>query len=93
MIRYDSEYNKTISRVVSNYNRKIARLSNAGVDLLPSKVSIRTIKNQFTNRRDLNVYLRELQKFSKRGAENIVTIDGNRFTQYDIDVFKSRLRR
>ena len=93
MIRYDSEYNKTISRVVSNYNRKIARLSNAGVDLLPSKVSIRTLKNQFTNRRDLNVYLRELQKFSKRGAENIVTIDGNRFTQYDIDVFKSRLRR
>lgn len=93
MIRYDAKYNKQIQRVVDNFNRKIARLNKAGINLLPSKVSIKSIKKQFDNRVDLNVYLRELRKFSKRGAENIVTIDGKDFTAWDIEVFKSRLRR
>lgn len=93
MINYDDQYNKKIQRTVDNFNRKIARLNKIGLPGLPSKVSIKSIKNQFDNRTDLNVYLRELQKFGKRGAEKIVTIDGNEFTQWDIDVFRSRLRR
>lgn len=93
MINYDQQYNKKIQRIVDNFNRKIARLDKVGIPALPSKVSIKSIKRQFDNRTDLNVYLRELQKFGKRGAESIVTIDGNEFTQWDIDVFRSRLRR
>ena len=93
MIRYNSTDNKNIERVVSNFNRKIARLQKAGYSQLPSKVSIRTIKSQFSTRRDLNVYLRDLQRFSRRGAEDIVTIDGKDFTKYDIDVFRRSLRR
>ena len=92
MIRYNSSDNKNIERVVSNFNRKIARLQKAGYDILPSRVSARTIKSQFTNRRDLNVYLRNLQRFGKRGAENIVTIGGKNYTQYDIDIFRRSLR-
>lgn len=93
MIRYNSNDNKNIERVVSNFNRKIARLQKAGYGQLPSKVSIRTIKSQFSNRRDLNVYLRDLQRFGRRGAEDIVTIDGKDFTKYDIDIFRRSLRR
>ena len=93
MIRYNSQDNKNIERVVSNFNRKIARLQKAGYGLLPSKVSARTIKSQFSNRRDLNVYLRDLQRFGRRGAEEVVTIDGKDFTRYDIDVFRRSLRR
>lgn len=93
MIRYNSEDNKNIERVVSNFNRKIARLQKAGYSQLPSKVSIRTIKSQFSTRRDLNVYLRDLQRFGRRGAEDIVTIDGKDFTKYDIDIFRRSLRR
>lgn len=93
MIRYDSAYNQEINRVVSNFNRKVRRLERAGNDLLPSPVSTRTIKEQFTNRRDLNMYLRDLQRFSKRGAEDIVEIAGKSYTKYQIDIFRRNLRR
>ena len=92
MIRYDSEYNKNIARVVSNFNRKISRLQKLGNEVLPSKVYVSDIKSKFDNRRDLNQYLRDLQRFSKRGAENVVTIGSKQFTKYDIDLFRRRLR-
>lgn len=92
MIRYDTEYNKNIQRVVSNFNRKIARLNRAGNLGLPEKVSVRDIKSRFYTRTEMNQYLRDLQRFSRRGAENIVTINGKDFTQYDVDLFRRRLR-
>lgn len=92
MIRYDSEYNANIQRVVSNFNRKVARLNKAGVTNIPQKVSVRELKSRVANRAEMNQYLRDLQLFSKRGSENIVTIDGKEFTQYDIDLFRRRLR-
>ena len=93
MIRYDSAYNQEINRVVSNFNRKVRRLERAGNELLPSPVSTRTIKEQFTNRRELNMYLRDLMRFSKRGAEDIVEIQGKSYTKYQIDLFRRNLRR
>lgn len=93
MIRYDSEYNKEIARVVSNFNRKIARLSDLGQSILPSKVYVKDLKRTFDSRRELNQYLKDLKRFGKRGAENLVSIDGQKFTQYDIDLFKRRLSR
>lgn len=93
MIRYDSAYNQEINRVVSNFNRKVRRLERAGNELLPSPVSARTIKEQFTNRRELNMYLRDLMRFSKRGAEDIVEIQGKSYTKYQIDLFRRNLRR
>ena len=92
MIRYDAAYNENIARIVSNYNRKIARLNKTGARLLPQKASVRSLKAEFTNRGDLNRRLRELQRFSRRGSENIVTIDGKDFTQYEVDIFRRRLR-
>lgn len=93
MIRYDQAYNQKISRVVSNFNRKVRRLEKEEAQLLPSRVSVKEIKEMFMNRNDLNTYLRELQKFSKRGAEDIITVGGKQYTKYDIDVFRARLRR
>lgn len=93
MIRYDSAYNQKINRVVSNFNQKVRRLEKEEGRLLPSTVSVKEIKSQFMNRRDLNVYLRELERFGKKGAENIVNVGGKEHTQYEIDIFKHRLRR
>lgn len=93
MIRYDSSYNQEINRVVSNFNRKVRRLEKEGNELLPSPVSTKTIKEQFTNRRDLNMYLRDLRRFSIRGAEDIVEINGKSYTKYQIDIFRRNLRR
>lgn len=93
MIRYDKAYNQKISRVVSNFNRKVRRLEKEGGELLPSTVSVREIKAMFMNRRDLTTYLRHLQRFSKRGAENIVEVDGKRYTNYEVKEFQLALRR
>lgn len=93
MIRYDSAYNQEISRVVSNFNRKVRRLEKAETRLLPSPVSVKEIKSTFTNRRDLNKYLNDLRLFGKRGAEEIVTIKGKEYSNYQIALFKSYLRR
>lgn len=93
MIRYDSAYNQKINRVVSNFNQKVRRLEKEEGRLLPSTVSVKEIKSQFMNRRDLNVYLRELERFGKKGAENIVNVGGKEHTEYEIDIFKHRLRR
>lgn len=92
MIRYDSEYNKNIQRIVSNFNRKIARLNQAGNVGIPEKVSVRELKSKFLTRTEMNQYLRDLQRFSKRGAEDIVSINGKEFTKYDVDLFRRRLR-
>lgn len=86
-------YNQNITRVVSNFNRKVARLQKAGYDLLPSKVSVREIKKRFDNKTELNTYLRDLQRFSRRGAEEVITIGGKDYTKYEVDVFKRKLRR
>lgn len=86
-------YNQNITRVVSNFNRKVARLQKAGYDLLPSKVSVREIKKRFDNKTELNAYLRDLQRFSRRGAEEVITIGGKDYTKYEVDVFKRKLRR
>lgn len=93
MIRYDKAYNQQISRVVSNFNRKVRRLEKEGAELLPSTVSVKDIKAMFMNRQDLNTYLRHLQRFGKRGAEQIVERDGQRYTKYQIQEFKLALRR
>ena len=92
MVRYDAEYNSKIARTVANFNKKVARLNKAGVPNIPAKVSVRDIKSRFDNRSDLNYYLRDLQRFSKRGAEKTVTIKGKEFTRYDVDIFRRRLK-
>lgn len=93
MIRYDSAYNQEINRVVSNFNRKVRRLEKEERQLLPSPVSVRTIKEQFTNRRELNMYLNDLRRFSIRGAEDVMEIQGKSYTKYQIDLFRRNLRR
>ena len=93
MIRYDSDYNQKISRVVSNFNRKVRRLEKEEHRLLPSPVKVSDINKLYFSRRELNKYLNDLKKFSKPGAEDIVRINGKEYTKYQIDLFKTNLRR
>lgn len=93
MNRYNAEYNKHIERVVSNFNRKVARLQKSGRTVLPNKVSIRELKSQNLTRGEMNQRLRDLQRFGVRGSENIVTVGGNQYTRYEVDIFRRQLRR
>ena len=93
MIRYDREYNQEITRVVSNFNRKVRRLEQQEARLLPTPVKVSDIKERFSNRRELNKYLNDLRRFSRRGAEDIVEVKGKEYTRYQIDLFRTNLRR
>ena len=94
-IRYDEKLNKEILKTVRNFNAKVARLESQGVQLPVEKVSVRQLKQDFTSRRELMSYMRELRKFSQRGVERIPYVDrwGKEYTTYEFKVGGIRQRR
>lgn len=92
-IRYDKKIENEITKTVRNFNAKISRLEKNERELLPDKVSKQAIK-QINNRADLKRKLKELQRFSKRGAEDIITTKGGvRITQYSLNNLKQQSKR
>ena len=84
MIRYDKKFNSYLNRVVRNFNTKITRLEKQGFTNLPNKESVRNLKNSFNERRYLKSKLNELKRFSRRGAENLITTNkGITFTKWE----------
>ena len=92
-IRYDKKLENEITKTVRNFNAKISRLEKNERELLPDKVSKQAIK-QINDRTDLKRKLQELQRFSKRGAEDIITTKGGvRLTQYVLNNLKRQTKR
>lgn len=92
-IRYDSKLSRELARTVRNFNAKVRRLERLEHELIPSRVSVASLKEEFTNRRELQRRLRELQSFSKRGVEDIITTAGGvKTTRYEFKLTKERAR-
>ena len=93
-IRYDKKLNQQINKTIKNFNQKIARLEKEERQLLPSKITKKELKSDYTRRTDLVRKLKELQRFSKRGAEDIITSStGIRTTRYELtNLIKERSR-
>lgn len=88
-IRYDKKLNQEINRTIKNFNQKIARLEKEQRDLLPSKITKKSLKNNVYTRTELQRKLKELQRFSKRGAEEVITTSGGvRLTKYELNEIK-----
>lgn len=94
-IRFDNSLNKEVESIVRRYNQKLRRLTQKlereGEYLvkLPEKVSVRVIKKEYDSRRDLRKRLRELEKFTKRGSEELVELDsGLKITRYEEKLYK-----
>ena len=88
-IRYDKKLNQEINRTIKNFNQKIARLEKEQKDLLPSKITKKSLKSTVYTRSELQRKLKELQRFSKRGAEDIITTSGGvRLTKYELNEIK-----
>jgi hypothetical protein len=88
-IRYDKKLNQEINRTIKNFNQKIARLEKQERELLPSKITKKDLKSNVYTRRELQRKLKELQRFSKRGAEDIIeTKGGVKLTQYKLSNIK-----
>lgn len=88
-IRYDKKLNQEINRTIKNFNQKIARLEKQDRELLPSKITKKDLKSGVYTRTELRRKLKELQRFSTRGAEDIIeTTGGARLTKYDYQNIK-----
>lgn len=93
-IRYDAEFSQDIKRVVSNFNRKIARLEKKGRELLPDRVTVRELKESYDKRYELKRKLKELQRFSQRGVEEVIKTEGGvKTTKYALENLKRDVRR
>ena len=88
-IRYDKKLNQEINRTIKNFNQKIARLEKQERELLPNKITKKDLKSSVYTRTELKRKLKELQRFSTRGAEDIIeTSGGVRLTRYDYQNLK-----
>ena len=88
-IRYDKKLNQEINRTIKNFNQKIARLEKQEKELLPSKITKKDLKSSVYTRSELQRKLKELQRFSKRGAEEVITtLGGIRLTKYELNEIK-----
>ena len=96
-IRYDKKLDQEINRTIKNFNQKIARLEKQEKELLPSKITKKDLKSSVYTRTELQRKLKELQRFSKRGAEEVITTTGGiRLTKYELNEIKrenARLKR
>ena len=88
-IRYDKKLNQEINRTIKNFNQKIARLEKQERELLPNKISKKDLKSNVYTRTELQRKLKELQRFSTRGAEDVSTTSGGvRLTKYELNEIK-----
>lgn len=68
-IRYDKQFQNEIYKAVRSFNAKITRLEKKGVSasLLPDRISTKSLKANYSNRKALRSELKALQDFSSRG--------------------------
>ncbi len=85
-IRWRDSDERELKRVVRNFNAKIDRLAKKdpqNANALPEKVRVGQLKELIDTRQDLKRELKSLQRFSKRGSEELVTIPDS---QYNIKI-------
>lgn len=87
-IRWRDSDTQDLKKAVRNFNAKIRRLEKKNPDnaqYLPDKIKYNEMKNLIKTRQDLNREINALKRFSKRGAEQIVTLPD---TDYNIKATK-----
>ena len=90
-IRYDKKLSQELARTVRNFNKKVYRLEKLRRELIPERVTVVSLKQEYTSRAELMRRLRELRGFSARGAEDIITTAGGaRLTKYEFNILKQR---
>ena len=93
-IRYDKKLQQEIYRTVSNFNAKVRRLKKQGNELLPERATVSELKRTSTSRRDLRRELNRLKRFSRRGAEKVISVGkGVPMTSYEANNLLIEYRR
>ena len=74
-IRFDSEFNSEIRRVVRNFNQKRNRAAKRGFHYLPPPVSISELKGRYSSRNDLKKELTALRNFNDEGDKALKVVE------------------
>ena len=62
-----------LAKAVKNFNAKIKRLETVDREIdIPEKASITAIKNRVTNKWELNREIEKLERFTRRGSEELI---------------------
>lgn len=104
MAKVSRKLESEITRVIRNYNAKISRLEKINKDFenkygiskykLPNKINKTKFKANYYDNNEIKRQLKNLQLFSKRGAENYTFLDsGASMSKYELEVLKKELRR
>jgi len=82
-------------RQVRNYNRRLNYLKSYGVQYLPENVYVRDIEKTYTNTRDLNRRLKQLERFNALNAKKVVSVAGGarKMSAYSFGVLESDRKR
>ncbi len=83
-IRWSQNDEAELQRVVRNFNAKLTRLRKKDPKMaaaLPERVSAANLRSMIHTRQDLNRELNALRRFSERGAEELVDIPGNYYSE------------
>lgn len=87
-ISWNENQNDQLKKAVRNFNAKISRLEKKNPQMknaLPEKVSVRQMKELIDTRTDLQREVKALQRFTQRGAEELVNVPGN---EYNLKITK-----
>lgn len=81
-IRWKPDDDKQLRKAVKNFNAKISRLEKkdpSNKNALPSRVTVKQMKELISTRQDLNREINSLKRFSRRGSEELITAPGNKY--------------
>lgn len=77
-IKWRESDTRELNRVVKNFNAKLNRLAKSSDNvILPEKVKVSELKKLINTRQDLQREINMLKRFSKKGSEKAVVIEGN----------------
>lgn len=90
MINYDKQFNAKINKVVRQFNAKVRRLQSQGIKYIPQTTSVADLKSTYFERDSLKRKLKQLERFSTKGAEEIVELQGGaKVTKWELETLKS----
>lgn len=94
-IRYDSNYNAKINRVVKNFNQKRNRAIKRGFKNVPAPIKVSDLKARYTSRRELNKQLTQLTRFSRGGDAVLRQVEnegGATAIKWELDYLKANVK-
>ena len=73
-----------LKKVINNYNAKIRRLENKGIDkdFIEDKTNLKNELSNLGSTKEINDAIKRMKKFTEKGSENVTKYNGVEITKY-----------